>query len=59
MDFAADLWPHFVLCHFRNIRFLAPEDIDGEAAFLETYHEDPKGVVPIAALLKLLYEQGL
>ena len=27
---AEQLWPHFVFCHFRNIRFLAEEELDGE-----------------------------
>ena len=27
-------------------------------AFLETYHEDDKGAVPIPSLLKLLYDKG-
>jgi mannonate dehydratase len=58
MDIAQKLWPHFVFCHFRNIRFLAEEDFDGEWAFLETYHEDEKGLVPIPALMKLLYDKG-
>jgi mannonate dehydratase len=58
MDIAARLWPHFVFCHFRNIRFLAEQELDGEWAFLETYHEDDKGAVPLAALLKLLHEKG-
>ena len=55
---AEQLWPHFVFCHFRNIRFLAEEELDGEWAFLETYHEDDKGAVPIPALLKLLHHKG-
>lgn len=58
VDIAARLWPHFVFCHFRNIRFLAAAEIAGEAAFLETYHEDEKGAVPLVALLKLLHEKG-
>ena len=58
MAIAEELWPHFVFCHFRNIRFLAEEELDGEWAFLETYHEDDNGSVPIPALLKLLYEAG-
>ena len=58
MDIAQKLWPHFVFCHFRNIRFLSEETFDGEWAFLETYHEDEKGVVPIPALMKLLYAKG-
>ena len=53
-----NLWTHFVFCHFRNIRFLTPETLDGECAFLETYHEDTKGIVPLAALLKILHTKG-
>ncbi|SVE06466.1 uncharacterized protein METZ01_LOCUS459320, partial [marine metagenome] len=58
MSIAEQLWPHFVFCHFRNIRFLAAEEFDGEWAFLETYHEDEKRSVPIPALMKLLFEKG-
>ena len=58
LDIAEQLWPHFVFCHFRNIRFLTEEELDGEWAFLETYHEDDKGAVPIPSLLKLLYDKG-
>jgi len=55
---AEELWPHFVFCHFRNIRFLWDGDQDGETAFLETYHADDKGAVPIPALLGLLHAKG-
>ena len=44
---AEEMWPHFVFCHFRNIRFLWDGDQNGETAFLETYHADEKGAVPI------------
>ena len=55
---AEELWPHFVFCHFRNIRFLWDGDQNGETAFLETYHADDKGAVPIPALLGLLHAKG-
>ncbi len=55
---AERLWPHFVFCHFRNIRFLSDGVYDGETAFIETYHADERGAVPIPALLKLLHERG-
>jgi mannonate dehydratase len=58
VDIAEKLWRHFVFCHFRNIRFLTEEELDGEWAFLETYHEDEKGAVPLAALLKVLHDKG-
>jgi mannonate dehydratase len=58
MAIAEELWPHFAFCHFRNIRFLWEGDLDGETAFIETYHEDEQGAVPIPALLKLLWERG-
>ena len=37
---------------------MAEEELGGEWAFLETYHEDDKGAVPIPALLKLLHHKG-
>jgi mannonate dehydratase len=55
---AADLWPHFVFCHFRNIRFLTDEELQGEWAFFETYHEDRAGAVPLAKILGILHEKG-
>lgn len=58
VDMAEKLWRHFVFCHFRNIRFLTEEELGGESAFLETYHEDEKGAVPIATLLKVLHDKG-
>ena len=42
---AEEMWPHFVFCHFRNIRFLWDGDQNGETAFLETYHADEKGAI--------------
>ena len=58
MDIAERLWSHFIFSHFRNIRFLSEEEFDGEWAFLETYHEDEKGAVPLVPLLKLLHDKG-
>ena len=43
VDIAAKLWPHFIFCHFRNIRFLTAVETAGESAFWRLITRIKKG----------------